>query len=212
LKPVVANGQQGQSKPLDPTALLLLFGDSISAGWGVASNEGLAPLMQRRLATQGSAFDCFYCEQAGVPGDTAAGGIRRIDPWLERSPVLVVIQFGGNDVFSGRSFDALHDDLILIAARFTAFGARTVIAGTSFRALPEAARKGLESTWRSAAADSNSLLLPDLLRGVSGIDECEQGDGVHPNALGYQRIADTLWLGVESELRHLVLRNDRGTT
>jgi acyl-CoA thioesterase-1 len=169
---------------------LLLFGDSISAGWGVEASAGLEALMNARLRAAGLALEC---REAGVPGGTAAQGRRRTGRWLAQAPAVVVLQFGGNDVFQGRSEADLSEDLIALAQEFTRAGSRAVIAGTLFPGLPDGMRNALSGAYRRAAAVSGSRLVADLFAGWSGARDCFQGDGIHPNAEGYRRMAEVLW-------------------
>jgi acyl-CoA thioesterase-1 len=170
--------------------LAVLFGDSISAGWGVSPADALeAGLLAR---SQSAGLDVTWVN-AGVPGGTSGQGLARLSSCLKREPALAVVQFGGNDIFCGVGLPELEDNLVAIAESFRDVGAVPVIAGTGFQVFGDAAAQSMAAVWRSAAERSSSILIPDLLTGVAGVPALEQGDGVHPNADGYRLICDTAW-------------------
>lgn len=168
----------------------VLFGDSICAGWGVAAADGLEAGLNARCSAAG--LDVVW-RNAGVPGGTSGQGLGRLQSSLKVSPALAVVQFGGNDVFCGVALPELEDNLVEIATRFRDAGAVAVIAGTGFRVLGDDVADAMAAVWLRASQRSGAALIPDLLLNVAGRPELEQGDGVHPNAAGYQMICETAW-------------------
>jgi acyl-CoA thioesterase-1 len=131
---------------------------------------------------------------AGVSGDTTAGGLRRVDWVLRAKPDIVIVALGANDGLRGQSPQAMRDNLAAIVARLQAGGARVLLAGmrlppnygaeytTDFRAIfPEVARS------------ARVAFVPFLLDGVAADARLNQPDGIHPTAAGHQVIADRLW-------------------
>lgn len=141
---------------------------------------------------------------AGVSGDTSAGGLRRID-WLLRQPIRVLfLELGANDMLRGLDPGALRANLQEIIDRTRARnpGARIVIAG--MRAAPnlgEAYGSAFARVYTDLAAANGATLIPFLLEGVAAVPALNQVDGIHPNARGHRVIADSVWPVLEPLLR-----------
>jgi len=133
---------------------------------------------------------------AGVSGDTSAGGLRRID-WLLRSPVaLLVLELGANDMLRGQSPDRMEQNLraILDATRAKYPDARLLIAG--MRAAPNLGggyRKAFEAVYPKLARDYEAAFIPFLLEDVAARPRLNQADGIHPTAEGHELIAERVW-------------------
>jgi len=154
---------------------------------------------------QSQGFD-YRVVNAGVSGDTSAGGLRRLD-WLLRLPISVlVIELGANDMLRGLSIDALETNLDTIFARTKAShpDARFLIAG--MRAAPNLGaeyRDAFDRIYPELAERHAARLVPFLLEDVAARRSLNQADGIHPTAEGHALIADRLWTELEP-----VLRND----
>ena len=181
--------------------VVLFLGPSLPAGYGLPSEEAFPALVQRRID---AAALPFRVVNAGVSGDTSAGGRRRID-WLLRLPVAVlVIELGANDMLRGLGIEALRSNLrhILDRTRDAYPGVRFVIAG--MRAAPNlgaAYAREFDATFPVLAEGYDSALIPFLLDGVAAVRRLNQPDGIHPTAEGHQRVADTVWQTLEPVLR-----------
>jgi acyl-CoA thioesterase-1 len=133
---------------------------------------------------------------AGVSGDTSAGGLRRID-WLLKLPIAVlVLELGANDMLRGLDVEALRANLDAIVRRTrTAYpDARFVVVG--MRAAPNlgsAYGEAFEAVFPEVARRQGAALIPFLLEGVAGDARLNQADGIHPTAKGHERIAETVW-------------------
>lgn len=180
--------------PLTPprgAAVVAVLGDSLSAGLGVAADEAFPKRLEVRLQREG--YD-YRVLNAGVSGDTTAGGLRRVDWVLRATPEIVVVALGANDGLRGQSPGALRANLEAIVARLKAAGVRVLLAG--MRMPPN---YGVEYTREFAAVfpevarHARVTLMPFLLDGVAGNPRFLQPDGIHPNAAGHQIIADRLW-------------------
>jgi acyl-CoA thioesterase-1 len=188
-----------------PLPRVVFLGDSLTAGYGLAPNETYPSLLLWRMREAGLAVDVV---NAGVSGDTSAGGLRRLD-WSLDGPVRVlVVALGGNDGLRGLSVDELKRNLAAIIARAQARNVTVILAG--MEAPPNLGRE-YTSAFRRVYPDLGAryrvAVIPFLLEGVAGVASLNQGDGIHPNAAGARRVADTVWPYVERALRAAV-RND----
>jgi acyl-CoA thioesterase I len=171
--------------------VIVALGDSLTAGLGVAADEAYPALLETRLAREGYAYRVV---NAGVSGDTTAGGLRRVDWVLRAKPEIAIVALGANDGLRAQSPQAMRENLTAIVKRLQAAGARVLLVGmrlppnygadytTEFQAVfPEVARS------------TGAAFMPFLLDGVAADTRLNQPDGIHPTAAGYQVIADRLW-------------------
>jgi acyl-CoA thioesterase-1 len=171
---------------------ILIFGDSLTAGYGLSPEEAFPALVEKQL-NQGARR--VKVVNAGLSGETSAGGLARID-WILRQPVdIFVLELGGNDGLRGLPLDQtkknLHDILLKVRSRNPK--ARLVIAGMMVppNMGPEYSA-GFRKLYPDLAKEFNATLMPFLLDGVAGIEGLNQGDGIHPNAEGHRIVADNL--------------------
>jgi len=187
-----ADGSAPAERPV-----VLFLGDSLTAGYGLAEEQAFPALVQQRIDAAGLRYRVV---NAGVSGDTSAGGLRRID-WLLRQPIAVlVLELGGNDMLRGQDLGALAQNLraIVDATRAAHPDARVLVAG--MRAPPNfgadyAGR--FEAIYASLARETRAALIPFLLEGVAGDPALTQADGIHPTAKGQRILADTVWRSLE---------------
>lgn len=170
---------------------LTVLGDSLTAGFGVGREEAFPALVQERLRREG--YD-YRVVNAGVSGDTTAGGLRRVEWVLRTRPAIVIVALGGNDGLRGLSVDTMRQNLEDIITRIRASSARVLLAG--MRVPPnyggEYAR-AFAAVFPAVARKSGVSLMPFLLDGVAGDPHLNQADGIHPNARGQQIVAERLW-------------------
>lgn len=167
---------------------MTLFGDSIAAGYGLAPAEGLASRLQAALGGLGI---IAVVRNAGVPGDTSAGGLGRLDGAVRKDTAVRVVEFGGNDRRLGLPPSLTRDSLDAIVRRLKARGVAVVLVGLGAGEPGEAQRQ--------VAAANATPFYPDLFAGVGR--ELRQPDGVHPNAEGAAVIARGLAPLVAEALR-----------
>lgn len=170
---------------------MVALGDSITAGLGVAADEAFPARLEARLRAEGYAYRVV---NAGVSGDTTAGGLRRVDWALRSSPEVVIVALGANDGLRGQSPPAMRANLDEIVARLQAAGARVLLAG--MRLPPNYGgeyTKEFEAVFPAVARGTRITLMPFLLDGVAGVPRLNQADGIHPTAVGQQVIADHIW-------------------
>jgi len=185
----------------DTTPVILFLGNSLTAGYGLTAEEAFPALIQAKLDSVGYPYRVV---NAGVSGETSAGGLRRID-WLLRLPVAVlVLELGANDALRGQDLDHTRRNLQEIIDRTRARypDASIVIAG--MQAPPNLGRAYTEQFRRifvQLARDNDAALIPFLLEGVAAVPHLNQEDGIHPTAEGHRIIAENVWRVLEPVLR-----------
>lgn len=190
--------------PGDSTTYVLVLGNSLTAGYGLSdpATQAYPALLQDRADEAGLDVQVV---NAGVSGDTSAGGARRVDWVLRRQPVdVLVLALGGNDGLRGLPTDAMQDNLVAIidAVRAQNPEAEVVIAG--MEAPPNMGTDyttNFRQVFRDVAATYDAVLVPFLLDGVGGIPAMNQPDGIHPTAEGQERLAANVWPVLEGVLR-----------
>lgn len=181
--------------------VVLFLGTSLTAGYGLDVEQAYPALVQEKIDRAGLGFRVV---NAGVSGETSAGGLRRID-WLLREPVAVlVLELGANDGLRGLDPDAMRQNLREIIARTKRANpeVRIVIAG--MEAPPNMGQRYTEafrSVFPELAREQRAALIPFLLDGVAGRRRYNQVDGIHPTAEGHEKIADNVWDVLERVLR-----------
>ena len=171
--------------------VVAVLGDSLTAGLGVTADEAFPARLQARLRAEG--YD-YRVVNAGVSGDTTAGGLRRVDWVLRAKPDVVIVALGANDGLRGLSPQAMRANLEAIIERLQAAGARVLLAG--MRLPPNYGAeytKEFEAVFPDVARRAKVALMPFLLNGVAADPRLNQPDGIHPTAAGQQLIADRVW-------------------
>jgi acyl-CoA thioesterase-1 len=171
--------------------VVVAFGDSLTAGLGVSPAEAYPALLEARLRKEGYAYRVV---NAGVSGDTTAGGLRRVDWALRLKPAVAIVELGANDALRGQDLGGVRANLDTIVERFQASGARVLVTGmrvpTNYGAQYGA---GFERLFAEVAAKHKAAFMPFFLDGVAADARLNQADGIHPTAAGYRIIADRLW-------------------
>ncbi len=178
---------------------IAVLGDSLTAGFGVAPEEAYPALLQDRLRREG--YD-YRVVNAGVSGDTTAGGLRRVDWVLRSRPSIVIVALGANDGLRGLSVAAMRANLEQIVGRLRAAGAQVLLAG--MRVPPnygEAYGREFAAAFPVVARKTGALLMPFLLDGVAGDPRLNQADGIHPTAQGQAILAERVWPHLKPLLR-----------
>lgn len=172
---------------------VVFLGDSLAAGYGVDPAEAFPALIQQRIDGAGLNFEVV---NAGVSGDTTAGGLRRLS-WLLRRPMnVLVVELGGNDGLRGLPPSATRSNLVSIirTARERAPGVEVVLAGMQMppNLGPDYARE-FRDVFPSVAKEQGAALIPHLLEGVGGNPDLNQPDLIHPTAAGHRKVAELVW-------------------
>jgi acyl-CoA thioesterase I len=182
--------------------LIVAFGDSLFAGYGLAQPEGLAPALDRALAKNGVAADVV---NAGVSGDTSAAGLQRLAFTLDgqsRKPDLVIVGLGGNDMLRGISPEQTRRNLDSILAELKRRGIPAMLSGmvAAPNMGPDYANE-FNAIYGDLAKKYDVPLYPFTLEGVIGNSGLMLGDGIHPNARGVEIISERLAQTVETALK-----------
>lgn len=172
----------------DDRPRIVAFGDSLTAGLGVAAEDAYPSQLQRRLDRDGFRYRVI---NAGVSGDTTAGGVRRMAWVLKSRPQLIILELGGNDGLRGLSLRETKANLERIIQQCRSASVTVVLAGMK---LPPnygvEYTNGFESMYPALAKKYHLVLIPFFLDGVAGSTSLNQADGIHPTAEGYRIIVD----------------------
>lgn len=183
-RPVSARAPDGRPR-------IVVLGDSLTAGLGLPPELAYPTLLQQRIDREGLPFSVV---NAGVSGDTSAGGLSRLDWALEGNVRVLVVALGGNDGLRGLPVDELKRNLSAIIERAQARQIRVVLSGmeapTNFGQEYTAA---FHSVYPELARRYSVPFVPFLLQGVAGVESLNQRDGIHPTAEGARLVADNVW-------------------
>ena len=172
---------------------ILFFGDSLTAGLGVEPEQAFPALIQERLDSLGIAMRVV---NAGLSGETTAGGANRLD-WILRQPVSIfVLELGANDGLRGIPLSETRKNLSAIIERVKAKYPKARIILTGMQLPPNMGPEytaAFRQIFPELASKYEVALIPFLLQGVGGIPELNQDDGIHPTAAGHQILADNVW-------------------
>lgn len=186
----------------EPQPVVLVVGDSLSAGYGVAVDSTWVALLQKRLAAQGYGYRVV---NASISGDTTGGARARLPRALElHKPAVVILELGGNDGLRGLPPAATRTNLLAIvdAARARVPGLPVVLAGMQMPPnMGGEYTRGFREVFPAVARERNAVLVPHLLEGVGGRPEMNLPDGIHPTPAGHEVIASNLWPVLEPVLR-----------
>lgn len=198
---VVSSGFGQTPTPARAPKTVVFLGDSLAAGYGVRKSEAFPALIADKVRAAQLPYEV---ENAGLSGDTTAGGLRRIDWLLQQKIDVIVIELGGNDGLRGLPVSATKDNLQAIIDKAKAKNSATkiVIAGMQ---IPPNLGADYTSSFQRAFSDvaqrNEATLIPFLLDGVGGIRELNQADSIHPTAAGHRIIAEVVWKTLEPILR-----------
>ncbi|MGH7336710.1 MAG: arylesterase [Myxococcota bacterium] len=179
-----------EAAPKSHAIKVVFLGDSLTAGYGLAAEEAYPALVEALLAAAGAPVKAI---NAGVSGDTSAGGLERLGWLLVQRPAIVFVCLGGNDGLRGLPLESTEANLRAIVERTRAAGARVVLAGMQIPPNygPEYTA-GFRALYPRLAEEYDVPLVPFLLEGVAARPELNQRDGIHPNAEGQKIVARTV--------------------
>jgi acyl-CoA thioesterase-1 len=186
-------------RPEDKRPLIVAFGDSLSAGYGLDAGQSYPDCLQRELDRRGLAYRVV---NEGVSGDTTSLGLARLDSVIALRPAIVILELGANDGLRGIRVAASKDNLEKMILALRGAGARVVLAGMTLPPNygPDYIRS-FERMYAELAAKHKLPLIPFLLEGVAGTSSYMLRDGMHPNAEGAQRVAATVLKALEPLFR-----------
>lgn len=182
---------------------ILIFGDSITAGYGVGTSDAFPALIQQKIDSLG--WD-FKVVNGGLSGETSAGGLRRID-WLLRQDFQVfVLELGGNDGLRGIDLKSTKENLQAIIDKVRAKRPETRILLAGMQVPPNLGpdyTREFRQMYPELAQKNEITLIPFLLEGVGGREQLMQSDGIHPNVRGHKKVAEIVWEELKPILQQL---------
>jgi acyl-CoA thioesterase-1 len=176
----------------------VVLGDSIAAGYGLRREESFPARLQQRIDQEGLGFEVV---NAGVSGDTSAGGLRRLDWSLDGDVRVLIVELGGNDGLRGLEPAELKKNLTTIVRAARDRHLAVLLCG--MEAPPNAGpayTTAFRAAFASVARDEKVPLVRFVLDKVAGIETLNQEDGIHPNARGARLVADTVWTALQPML------------
>jgi acyl-CoA thioesterase I len=174
---------------------IVFLGDSLTAGLGLDPAETITALLQQRLQDEGYTYDVV---NAGVSGDTSAGGLSRLDWSLDGDVEILVIELGGNDGLRGLPAAALKQNLEQIIARAHERKVRVLLTG--MEAPPNfgaAYTTEFREVFSDLAREHRVPFMPFFLAGVAGNPALNQADRIHPNPAGARVVEANVWQALE---------------
>ena len=191
---------QRQTEPerLRASRRIVFLGDSLTAGLGLPREQSTPSLIQDRLTAEGYDYEVI---NAGVSGDTSAGGLSRLDWSLDGDVEILVIELGANDGLRGLPVAQMKRNLDQIIMRAQARDITVILTG--MEAPPNYGplyTAEFRKVFRDLADEHDVVFVPFYLDGVAGIASLNNADGIHPNAEGARLIAGTIWRALEPVL------------
>lgn len=196
------NSEKPATKPTETPVVktqirknIVFFGNSLTAGYGLDDvSKGFVGLIQERIDSLGLPYRCI---NAGLSGETTAGGKGRIDWVIEQQPVdIFILELGGNDALRGIQPADSVENLQNIIAKVKAKNPSAIIILAGMEAprnMGSSYTKAFHDMYPTLAKKNNIPLIPFILEGVGGIAELNQKDGIHPTEAGNKIIAETIW-------------------
>jgi acyl-CoA thioesterase-1 len=179
---------------------IVIFGDSLSAAYGIQPNKGWVALLESKLKQQKSEYKVI---NASISGETTSGGLTRFDQMLKtHQPEIVVIELGANDGLRGLSLNEMQSNLNSMIAKAKAKNATVMLLGIK---IPP--NYGIQYTqkfsaiYATLAQKYNLNLVPFFLDGVAGNRKLIQDDGLHPNAVAQAKLLENIWPKLEELLK-----------
>ena len=195
----VSSPELRRDNPAAPSKPRIVFlGDSLTAGLGLPSDQSYPSLIGKKLRDKGSDYEIV---NAGVSGDTSAGGLRRLDWSLQGDVRALVVALGANDGLRGLPVDEMKKNLKAVLDRAKERNIPVVLAG--MEAPPNFGQeytREFRQVYADLADEYDVRFVPFMLFGVAGNPSLNQGDGIHPNARGAEMVADLIWKELEPAL------------
>ncbi len=176
-----------------PGTTILFFGDSITAGYGLDLEQAFPAIIEDIADADGYNVEAV---NAGVSGETSAGGVRRIDWVLQRPFDIFVLELGGNDALRGVEPENTKENLQRIIDKVSENRPESVIVLAGMEAPPNMGEDYIlefRQVFRDLAENNEVIFIPFILEGVAGEPDLNQADGVHPTAEGHRIIASHVW-------------------
>ncbi len=179
---------------------ILFFGNSLTAGYGIDPEDAFAGLTQERLDSLGKDFRVI---NGGLSGETTAGGLSRLDWFLEDEPYIFVLELGGNDGLRGIQLSETKSNLLAIIDKVRSTYPQTHIILAGMQIPPNMGQEytdEFQKIYPAVASEKNVTLIPFLLDGVAGDPALNLPDGIHPTEEGHKIVFETVWPFIEASI------------
>lgn len=181
------------------SARLMVFGDSLVAGYGLPLDQAFPAQLEKKLVADGKKVTVI---NAGVSGDTTAGGLARIDWAMQQKPTHIMVVLGGNDMLRAIEPKVTEKNLRDLMEKIKASKTPVLLAGMkSFRNLGGIFGSAYDKMYKGIAKDFDAVYYPFFLDGIAFDTAFNQDDGIHPNMRGVAEIVDRIYPSVEKLLK-----------
>ncbi|WP_292016739.1 arylesterase [Marinobacter sp. HL-58] len=179
----------------------MIFGDSLSAAYGVQTEEAWVALLEERLEEEG--LDQWQVVNASISGETTDGGLRRLPRLLDKNqPDIVILELGGNDGLRGFPPDVIRQNLASMIEQVNDAGARALLVGMQIPPnYGQRYTRAFADIYPELAEEQETELLPFFLDGIYDQEGMMQDDDIHPTAEAQGRLLDNVWPVLEPMLR-----------
>jgi acyl-CoA thioesterase-1 len=180
--------------------IILFFGNSLTAGYGIDQEDAFAGLTQQRIDSLGLDYKVI---NGGLSGETTAGGLSRLDWFLEVQPEIFILELGGNDGLRGIALTETKSNLLAMVDKVRAKFPETTIILAGMQIPPNMGQEystEFKEIYPAVAKEKNVTLIPFLLENVGGIPELNLPDGIHPTEEGHQIVFETIWPYIQRSL------------
>jgi acyl-CoA thioesterase-1 len=180
--------------------IILFFGNSLTAGYGIDEDDAFAGLTQQRVDSLGLDYKVI---NGGLSGETTAGGLSRLDWFLEDQPDIFVLELGGNDGLRGIALSETKSNLLGMIDKVRTKFPETKIILAGMQIPPNMGQEysnEFKEIYPAVAKEKNVTLIPFLLENVGGIPELNLPDGIHPTEEGHKIVFETIWPYIEQEI------------
>ncbi|WP_086541813.1 arylesterase [Algoriphagus antarcticus] len=180
--------------------IILFYGNSLTAAYGIDPEDGFAGLTQQRIDSLGMNYKVI---NGGLSGETTAGGLSRLDWFLEDKPDVFVLELGGNDGLRGINLTETKSNLIKIIEKVRSKYPDTKIILAGMQIPPNMGQEyasEFTAMYPAVAEEKDVTLIPFLLENVGGIPELNLPDGIHPTEEGHQIVFETIWPYIENKM------------
>lgn len=189
------------TEPKSDEKIILFFGNSLTAAYGIDPEDGFAGLTQKRIDSLGMDYKVI---NGGLSGETTAGGLSRLDWFLEDKPDVFVLELGGNDGLRGINLTETKSNLLKIIDKVRSKFPDTKIILAGMQIPPNMGQEyasEFTTMYPAVAKEKNVTLIPFLLENVGGIPKLNLPDGIHPTEEGHQIVFETVWPFIENSIK-----------
>ncbi len=199
----VETNESTDTAPTSEKKLILFFGNSLTAGYGIDEEDAFPGLVAQRIDSLGLNYRVI---NAGLSGETTASGLSRLDWFLEEEPAIFFLELGGNDGLRGIAVEETKKNLKNMIQMVNSRYPNTCIILAGMQIPPnmgQAYTASFERIYPEISQEENVTLVPFLLEGVAGEKELNLPDGIHPTEAGHQLVFATIWPFIQDKMAEI---------